>query len=66
MKWVFNDYKNLTINNVTTNPGESPEDALKRYRHWRSQFIEGEPRPVKGKFTITQLKKKGLIGLYKK
>lgn len=50
LEWVANDYRKTEPHTVI----------------WRSQFIEGDPKPLTNRDTVASLKAMGLIGLYKR
>ena len=63
--FIYNGYKEVTVDNVQLSFCENSNDALKRELEFRKGLVIGEPKASKI-FSVQQLKSMGIIGLYRK
>lgn len=63
LEWVVNDWAKPVYRPLQKPYGGclSVQDQIE----WRSQFIEGDPKPIASQDTVESMKKEGFIGLYR-
>ena len=68
MRWVTNDismdeFDKDPMSSMHFRPNKSFEEQIKKYREYRSQYVEGDPMPSET-YSVEMLRQQGIVGLY--